>query len=229
MKIFNSIFLAWRSNINNQRHIVGVIKKNKDNNSFYFKYLITPQKALQIGVIPYTAFPDLDKIYTENVLNIFGLRLTRSERKDIQKYYDFWEISPEYKNDKWYLLACTQGMRATDNFEFLANYNPTKKLSFISEICGHSLYTVPPETVETLVEGDLLRWERDPNNQHDKYAVKVFKENTFLGFVKKIHSKVFYKKGNNDLLKIQVKSIDKNGRLNRVFIKIYMPDTNHKL
>ncbi|MDR1581803.1 MAG: hypothetical protein LBS55_00845 [Prevotellaceae bacterium] len=78
---------------------------------------------------------------------------------------------------------------------------------------------MPPEI---LVDGDLLQWECDPKNEYDKYAVKVFKDDVFLGHVKRIHSKVFYKKGGNSL-KIQVKSIDKNGKLNRVFIKIYMP------
>jgi hypothetical protein len=51
----------------------------------------------------------LSKEYTENVLEIFGQRLTKSERSDIQKYYDFWEIEPENKEDKYYLLSHTQG------------------------------------------------------------------------------------------------------------------------
>jgi hypothetical protein len=218
-KSFSSIYLVWRAGKGAPRHVVGVIERKKDTDSFSFKYRITPEEAASIGFIPYTAFSDLSKIYEGNVLDVFGLRLTRSERDDIQKYYDFWEIEPEYKNDKWYLLARTQGLRATDNFEFLADYNPTKDLLFISEICGLSYYRGSPEAIAV---GDVLRWESEPRNQYDSRAVKVFKDDTFLGYVKRVHSEVFYKEG-GESLQIQVKSISKNGKLNRVFIKIYMP------
>jgi hypothetical protein len=219
MKTLGSVYLTWRIGRGHHRHVIGVTRNKKDADSFYFKYLVTPEIATQIGFVAYTAFPNLQKTYTENVLDIFGLRLTRAERSDIQKYYDFWEIEPRYKNDKRYLLAHTQGLLATDNFEFLADYYPSKKLSFISEIYGLSHYNPPPEI---LIEGEELQWQYDRQNKYDKFAVKVFKDATLLGYVKTIHSKTFYKKG-GDALKIQVKSIDKNGRINRIFVKIYMP------
>ncbi|MDR0611604.1 MAG: hypothetical protein LBG58_15960 [Planctomycetaceae bacterium] len=217
MKTFGNIYLAWRTGKGCPRHIVGVIKKKKDAEGFDFRYLITPERASQINFTHYLPFSDLSKIYTENILEIFGLRLTKPERGDIQKYYDFWEIEPRYKEDSRYLLAHTQGLLAADNFEFLADYHPTKKLSFISEICGLLHYPVSPEL---FIVDDLLQWQKSPHEE-DRYTVKVFKGDVFLGYVKRIHSKVFYKKG-GESLKIRVKSIDKNGIVNRVFIKIYM-------
>jgi hypothetical protein len=219
MKTFNSLYLAWRMGRGHSRHVVGVIKKKEDVDGFYFRYLITQEEADRIGFVPYVAFSDLSKVYTENVLDIFGLRLTQSERSDIQKYYDFWEIEPQYRNDKWYLLARTQGLLATDNFEFLADYYISKKLSFISEVCGLSHRVILPEIFTGC---DTLRWQCESQNKQDKYAVKVFKDDIFLGYIKKIHSKVFHRK-DGESLKIQVKSIDKNGRVNRIFVKIYMP------
>ena len=132
--------------------------------------------------------------------------------------YNFWEIEPEYKEDKYYLLAHTQGLLATDNFEFLADYSPLKNLSFTSEICGLSHNKIPSDVIK---EGDELRWEYDSRNKYDNKAVKVFKKDTFLGYVKIVHSGVFYKNW-RDKLKIKVKSIDSNGYLNRVFLKIFM-------
>jgi hypothetical protein len=145
------------------------------------------------------------------------IRITKSERNDIRKYYDFWEIKPQYKEDKYYLLAHTQGLLATDNFEFLADYSPLKGLSFTSEICGLSHYSVTPDMLN---ENDELQWQYDRDNEYDESAVKILKNNTLLGYVKIVHSWAFYKKGGENL-KIKVKSIDKNGKLNRVFIKIY--------
>jgi hypothetical protein len=216
MKTLEDIYLVWRAGKGNRRLKTGIIQKDSTW-EVCFNYIISPEEASGSGFIPYTDFPDLDKTYKENVLDIFGQRLTKPDRGDIQKYYDFWEVDPKYKNDKYYLLAHTQGLLATDNFEFLASFLPEKGLSFTSEICGLSHYNVSPDAIK---EGDELHWSLDVHNEYDEYAVKVFKGDIFLGYVKIIHSEAFYKQG-GDSLKIKVKSIDKNGHLNRVFIKIY--------
>ncbi len=69
-------------------------------------------------------------------LDIFAQRLIKSERPDIQNFYDFWEIEPQFKDDKFYLLGHTQGLLPTDNFEFLADYKPVEGLHFLTEIAG---------------------------------------------------------------------------------------------
>lgn len=212
-KSIGQIFLTWRSGKGGRRKIVGVIKKNISD-GVVFKYSISEEESKKIGFIPYVDFPNLTETYKDNVLETFGLRLTKSERPDIQNYYDFWEISPEYQNDKYYLLAHTQGLLATDNFEFVADYNPVKGLAFVSEICGLSHYNPPVDSIEI---GDTLRWEREENNFEDKTAVKLFKGEILLGYVKQIHCRIFSKTSN---LNVIVKSIERNGSLHRVFIKI---------
>lgn len=216
MNELGNIYLVWRKSKGERRHKVGMVRRNSTQ-GVRFHYLVKWDEAARLGFTPYTDFPDLTKEYSENVLDIFGQRLTKSERGDIQRYYDFWEIEHEHKEDKYYLLSHTQGLLATDNFEFLADFSPVKGLSFISEICGFSHNQV---SSEVLKEEDELQWEYDGQNEYDKKAIKVFKQATFLGYVKIVHSGVFYKAGGINL-KIKVKSIDCNGFLNRVFIKIY--------
>ena len=209
------IYLAWRKGAGHPRIIIGVIKRNAFGVSFsYLKDGL--EKAKADGFVTYTDFPDENRIYTEGVLDIFGLRLNKSEREDIQKYYDYWEIDPKYKDDKYYLLAHTQGLLPTDNFEFLADFNPVKGMSFTSELCSLTSLQLPKDTLE---EGDELTWKKDSHNKHDKYAVKVYKGKTFVGYIKKIHSRIFYKNCMNRL-KITVKSLNRNGHINRAFIKI---------
>ncbi|MDR0574739.1 MAG: hypothetical protein LBG96_12040 [Tannerella sp.] len=217
MKSLGNIYLAWRRATGERRHRVGIIRRNSTQ-GVRFRYLVSQKEAANIGFMPYTGFPDLSREYTENVLEIFGQRLTKSEREDIRKYYDFWEIQPECKDDKYYLLAHTQGLLATDNFEFLADYMPQKDLSFTSEICGLSHNKIKADVIAA---GDILQWEYEKNNRYDPKAVKIFKDGNFVGYVKTVHSSVFYKKGGSRL-KIVVKSVDSNGYLNRVFIKIFM-------
>ena len=209
------IYLAWREGAGHRRIIIGVIKRRATGVSFsYIKEGL--EEAKKHGFVTYSDFPDENRVYTENVLDIFGLRLNKSEREDIQKYYDYWEIDPQYKDDKYYLLAHTQGLLPTDNFEFLADYNPIKKCSFISELCSLTFRDLPKDTFN---EGDILTWQKEPNNPYDKYAVKVFKGDTFVGYVKRIHSCIFYKKCRSKLI-ITVKSINRNGHINRAFITI---------
>lgn len=216
MKAIGNIYLTWRKGKGSSRKRVGVIKRNS-NTGITFSYIEKGvHEAETEGFTPYVDFPDINKTYTDNVLDIFGQRLIKTERPDSQKYLDFWSIDPINKDNKYYLLAHTQGLLATDNFEFLADYNPIKGLSFISEICGLS-HSNPP--VDIISEGDLLQWKPDRTNSHDEKAIKVFKGSTYLGFVKLVHCNVFHKHG-GDKLKISVKSIEKNGKLNRVFIKI---------
>lgn len=173
-------------------------------------------EAEKEGFTPYVDFPDLTKVYSENVLEIFGQRLIKTERPDVQKYLDYWAIDAKYKDDKFYLLAHTQGILSTDNFEFLAEFNPIKGLSFISEICGLSYTKIPPDLIKI---GEELHWELDKKNQYDANAVRVYKGETYLGNVKLIHCNVFHKTGKQKL-KIKVKSIEKNGQLNRAFINV---------
>jgi hypothetical protein len=219
-----NIFLSWREGPGHSRIVVGVIKRNETEGVRFSYDKRGVESATKKGFVCYTDFPDLDKVYTENVVDIFGQRLNKSEREDIQNYYDFWEIAPECKNDKYYLLAHTQGILATDNFEFLADYSPVKNLKFISEICSLSILKLPPNTV---VEGDTLRWALERNNDYDQFAVQVFKGDTYLGRIKRVHSKVFYKHG-GERLKVRVKSVVSNGTLNRVFIKVYNPENGRE-
>ena len=209
------IYLVWRKGAGFPRIIIGVMKRNAAGVTFsYIKEGL--EKAKKDGFITYTDFPDENKVYTDGVLDIFGLRLNKSEREDIQKYYDYWEIDPKMRDDKYYLLAHTHGLLPTDNFEFLADYNPVKDLSFTTELCGLTKLQL---SRDTLREGDILTWAKEPDNCYDKFAVKVYKGDTFVGYIKKIHSRIFYKKCRSKL-KITVKSLNRNGHLNRAFIKV---------
>ncbi|GAO30455.1 hypothetical protein [Geofilum rubicundum] len=217
MKAIGSIYLTWRKGKGSRRVIVGKIQRSASK-GVQFHYIQTGvAKAKEEGFTPYVDFPDTTKVYTEKVLDIFGQRLIKTERSDIQKYLDFWNISKEYQNDKFYLLAYTQGMLSTDNFEFLADFHPVKDLRFVSEICGHSYFEVTPGQLSV---NDILTYKLEKDNTKDRYAVKLFKGPKAIGYVKLVHSRVFHKKAKLPLT-VRVKSIDQNGKVNRVFIDIF--------
>lgn len=197
------------------RHIVGVIRRNVTE-GVRFQYIREGvEEAKKDGFSAYTEFPDINKEYKDNVLDVFGQRIMKAEREDISDFLDFWEIDPRYKDDKYYLLAHTQGLNPTDNFEFLVDYHPVKCLRFLTDLASLSVNKL---SVESLEVGDKLRYELEPDNPHDQFAVKVYKGDQGVGYIKRIHSRVFHK--SQYPLDIEVKAVEKNGAIKRAFLKV---------
>jgi hypothetical protein len=216
MKAIGNIHLIWRPGKGSRRISVGTIKKSASEGIRFQYNQDGVEEAKKLGFVHYEGFPDTskDKIYTENVIEIFGQRLMRSERPDLQDFYDFWNIDLSKKEDKYYMLAFTQGLLPTDNFEFLAHFNPVENLSFVTEITNLLESQILSDKVAV---GDVLRYELEPNNQYDNKAVKVFKEDLYLGRIKLIHCSVFHKTSKQfDLI---VQGAEKNGVLKRIFVK----------
>jgi hypothetical protein len=216
MKEIGHIYLCWREGLGKRRHIVGVLKRNATM-GLRFSYLKKGvEEAKKDGFSPYTEFPNIDKVYTQGVLDIFGQRIMKQERSDISDFYKFWEIDPKFKDEKYYLLAHTQGLNPTDNFEFLADYNPTKYLRFLTDLASLSRLQLPANSVQT---GDVLTYQLESENPYDDHAVKVFKGAMEVGYIKKIHSRVFYKRKGKKY-QLVVKAVDQNGIIKRIFVQV---------
>lgn len=215
MKAIGNIQLIWRPAKGLSRIPIGTLKKN-ETDGVRFNYNLNGINAAQeLGFIHYEGFPDVKKIYTDNVLQTFGQRLLKTERTDFKEFYDFWNVDLSKVKSKFYMLAFTQGLLPTDNFEFLADFNPVKNLTFITEITNLNESKIISNIIS---KGDVLRYELEPENKFDKNAVKVFKNDLYLGHIKLIHCNVFHK--TKKIFKIQVHGIEKNGVLKRVFLKI---------
>lgn len=195
---------------------MGILKKNATQ-GIRFGYIPKGvEEAKKYGFSPYTEFPYLEKKYSENVLEIFRQRLIKSERSDISDFFDFWEIDSKYKDDKYYLLAHTQGLTPADNFEFLADYNPNPSLRFLTDIASLSSQQLPANSIKT---GKFLSYSLEQNNEYDNKAVRVFKGDLEIGYIKKIHSRVFHKLKERKL-KLLVKAVEQNGIIKSVFMKV---------
>ena len=216
-RYIKQIYLIWRRGRNDSRIKVGVITKNQTE-GVRFRYIPSGIKdAIEKGFNMYPDFPNPDIVYKNNVLETFAQRLTNTERGDIQKYYDYWEILPSLKNNKFYVLAQTQGLLSTDNFEFIAEYYPVKGLRFTSEICGLTKRQLSSGTLEV---GEVLIWKLEKDNIYDKYAFHLYKKNgQEVGYVKTIHSKVFHD-SKYKRFEVKVKSLEQNGHINRAFITV---------
>jgi hypothetical protein len=168
------------------------------------------------GFRPYTEFQDLDQTYNGQVVEIFAQRLTKRDRPDVAAYYQFWQVDPAQAEDKFYLLGKTQGLSATDNFELLADYQLVPGLRFLTEIASLSQLQLPKGTLEV---GNELRVELEDGNPHDPLAVKLFKQDQHVGYVKRYHGNVFHQPG-AEKLRVTVKALEQNGVIKRAFIAV---------
>lgn len=211
-----SITLVWRPGKSHRRIPVAVVKSNVFGTTFrYLKAGV--EKAKEIGFVCFPDFPDTKEIHNVNILKVLSLRINDKERSDIQDYYKFWEVPEASQNDTYRLLAYTQGILPTDNFEFLAEYYGVKGLRFVSEITGLSKTQLENDCIH---EGDELEWKLELYNEFDSKAVALYKDGQKLGYVKRIHCHAFHLP-NSKYLKVRVKRIEHNGHISRALILIY--------
>lgn len=210
------ITLVWRSGKSHSRIPVAIVKSNVFGTTF--KYLKDGvEQAKKEGFVCFPDFPDTMEVHSTNVLKVLSLRINDSERSDIQDYYKFWEVPKAAQKDTYRLLSYTQGILPTDNFEFLAEYYGVKGVRFVSELTGLSENQLENDRI---CEGDELEWKLEPENRYDSKAVALYKKGQILGYVKRIHSHVFYLPSGK-LLRVKVKKIEHNGHISRAYVLIY--------
>jgi len=195
---------------------VGVFNHTYENN-IEFSYIDKGVNEASIdGFLGYTEFPDVTRKYTNNVLDIISQRIIPFERRGANNLFKFWNVPQEQYRDRWSIIAYTQGWLPTDNFEFLADFQPTNGLEIVTDLAGLTYNTLPADKIQI---GDSLEWIHEKNNSHDDKAVLVTKDGDQIGYVKKIHANLFLA---SDLpgITTKVHAIEKNGSIKRVFVKI---------
>jgi len=209
------IYLSWRKGPGHRRQLVGILKRNATN-GITFRYLQKGvEEAQKDGFDSYPGFPVIfDKQYSEKDLDIFSLRLIPFERKDNQRSKVFWEAKDV--DDKFDLLALTQGILPTDNFELLGLFNPLKHFKFVSDLTGLTHLQLVRGTVS---EGDVLTYQliRD-SRAFRSIAVEVYKSDKLVGYIKNVHNNIFLNASHN--IHVTVKAVDQNGMMRKIFVLI---------
>ncbi|MCU0440889.1 MAG: hypothetical protein MUE96_00680 [Bacteroidia bacterium] len=209
------IYVSWRSGDGSRRKLVGVLKRSA-NKGITFQYLSEDGKeAEKEGFEGYSGFPlDYSAIYKERDLDIFSLRLVPLERKESSKILHFWEA--EGVTDKFELLALTQGLLPTDNYEFLGLFYPKKGFKFVSDIAGLSHFKIESGLIKV---GDVLDYKIESHKHaFKKKAVKLIWQTTEIGYIKNVHNNIFLE--SNKKLNVSVKQIEENGIVKNIFITI---------
>lgn len=218
--ILKKIYISWRSGKGSARYLIGVLtREHASGETIIFKYNKEEvRKAKDAGFFNYPDFSDYDKEYNTNLKTAFSLRLMPKSRADRKEYLSFWNA--DIDNLDWFdELGFTQGILATDTFEFLAEF-PKKYngqgINFVSNIASLSHLNL---SVESVSIGDKLRFVLDNKNPYDNTAVKLYKDDLYLGFVKRGHN-LFFQKVKNDEVDIRVTALEKNGKMSQIYYSV---------
>ena len=214
--MIKKIYISWRKKPGDRRFLIAVLKRSASN-GMTFKYLDDFSAAQKEGLDNFFGFgKDAEKLSSTEIQNVVGLRVISKDKADKNDFLQFWEADKIQNNNAFALLALTQGKSPTDNFEFLADFSPIEKqkLKFITDLSGLSHIELKKGTVK---KGDILSYRTEPTNLFDDKAIAVYKDDLKIGYIKKVHNKIFSKR--QDLL-LTVKAIDENGKIRQVFIKV---------
>lgn len=204
---FNHIALMWRPKKGRRRICVGMLSVPRNGMGLTFVYIdkgVAEAKAIDPNFVGYPGLPLSTKsLSSAQISEVFFSRLINNTRNDVEDFYNFWLVDKSKADDPLYILAQTQGLSASDMFEFVPQYFQSHKPSFITDIAGISKYNFD---LSQLSKGDILIFTNEKDNEFDSNAVYVSFNGVKIGYIKKGHNTVFNRK-NTKGIKVSVWSI----------------------
>lgn len=169
-----------------------------DNSIYIFNY--SDEYKSNSNNTPIFPFIDLSSEYTcPKLFPVFSSRLPDPKRADIKTILSKYGME-EY--DEFTLLMKSRGRLPIDTLEFVPEISENEVDGLDTEVAGVSHYNacILFHDHIDLSKGDKLRLELNPENQFDKYAVKVLKADNLIGYIPKYYSQMIFetiKKNNN--------------------------------
>lgn len=217
---FTRIALMWRPKKGYRRICIGMLSVPRNGESLTFAYNdkgVEEAKAIDPSFIGYPGLPLANSsLASAQISEVFFGRLINNTRNDVSDFYDFWLVDKSKTDDPLYILAQTQGLSASDMFEFVPQYFQSHKPSFITDIAGISKYDFD---LSHLSVGDILTFTQEKDNKFDPNAVFVSFNGHKIGYIKKGHNTVFNRK-NTKGIKVSVWSITNIPGYEKLYVRV---------
>lgn len=210
----------WRPGKGNRRICVGIISVLKNGEGISFKYSPEGVESARKVDSNFNGYPGLpissNAFPSERVSEVLFGRLINNTRNDVSDFYNFWLVDQSRINDQLYILAQTQGLSATDMFEFVPQYFNSHRPSFITDIAGISQCGFD---LSLLKISDNLSFTQEKDNEFDSNAVYVSFKGKKIGYIKKGHNMVFGKKSSKNIT-LTVWSITNVPGFQKLYVKV---------
>ncbi|MFT5873889.1 MAG: hypothetical protein ACI8WT_002841 [Clostridium sp.] len=184
------IYLVWKEIETRRRYTVGQLSKN---GQFEFNYGFEVKEAIEKGFKLLISFEDIDKVYKNDILfPVFSSRLPDRKRNGINKILLKYGME-EY--DDYELLKRSGARLPIDNLEFIdpildEDRENVKRIFYVAGP-GHYIGCNGQECSksEDIQVGEKLNLVLEPENNHDKSAIKVLNSNeVHIGYIPRYYS-----------------------------------------
>lgn len=182
------LWLIWKDSVSRRRYKIGIL--TKELSKYKFNYVNSElDNAKLAGFNYFPGFEDTKKTYESDVLftNI-ATRLPNDTRPDYLEILNCYNL--EKDSDEFKILKATRGRTITDNYEFVAAFDPNK-VEF--DVAGTSHCSDVEKCKNNLRVNEKIYLEHEPENSKDSNAIKVIykeKGNSYhLGYVPRYYSK----------------------------------------
>lgn len=190
------LFLVWHhlnGDTPQHRRVVGELIRQGDDASFrYLKGTEDFKAAVNEGFLPFPAFSEeKSNEFQSGALDVFVRRLPPRKREDFKEYLSQYSLPQDFSGSAFSLLAYTGARLASDGFELCPDLSDASApLDFVIEVSGVQHYI---DENYSFSEDDEILFEVEPENPHDKNAIKVVHKDKTVGYVNKALSPSFAK------------------------------------
>ena len=197
----NYLLLIWKDPNTRANYTIG---KLSHDDKYRFEYFAAAANDAQdTGWEPLEAFPVLNKVYeSENLFPVFSSRLPDRKRRDIKKILSKYDLDAF---DEFQLLRKSGARLPIDTYEFVDPIFPDEETIerdfYIMGIRHHAACNgTHCELLPSVNVGDLLYLEEEPQNEYDRFAIKVLtKQQEFLGYIPRYYSQPITERMQNGL------------------------------
>ena len=182
------LLLYWqaRESEKRSRYQVGELIKRDGDVVLRYNSGAEMEAAKEAGFKGYPAFPLKQAEHGHQVLEAFKRRLPPRSRRDFNRYLELRAIAPEAEISDFALLGYSGAKLPDDGFELVHPFDdPPEAFEVLIEIAGFRLEAEVSH--EALRPGDAVQLEPEPDNPHDRQAIRVENSSRKLGYVPRGH------------------------------------------
>ncbi|SRR5258706_7045248 len=171
-----TIYFAWRAP-GKAWYPIGKLSIAEEGH-YVFEYVAGARKAAEAaGFKPLDMFPEFTKKYRSTELfAVFANRLPPRERQDYETFVTWMNVPRSSgKEGELALLARSEGLRVTDNFQVFACPEPEDG-KYVIKVFIHGIRFTSQQDQDralTLKEGESLSLAPEPANPSDPWAVQA--------------------------------------------------------
>lgn len=188
-----TLLVVWQNIETRQKYHIGTLTFKPHENLYEFEYNYKSkhrglQQAIDAGFTGIHEFGMSEDIFkSEELFYFFNKRLPNSRRSDYKLLLKRFGLNEE--SSKMEFLKRTKGRLATDNYELFAPILFEEQEFTLETYIEAWQYYDGDLALDDLEVEESLVLIREPNNQFDKYAVKIHTETGYmLGYISAVYS-----------------------------------------